>query len=163
MESVQSEPVSTENVLDEVEYTLAQANGWRRFFNWVIDRIAIYLVWRFLLFKINLVILTEIYRYSESTTVVYIFTYIMYVTFFILVQSSLETLMHGKTLGKWMTGTRAINQDGTPVNGRTAFLRGLSRLVPFEPFSALGSPCFPWHDRWTNTYVIDERESSFLA
>jgi uncharacterized RDD family membrane protein YckC len=163
MESTQPDPVSTENVLDEVQYTLTQANGWRRFFNWVIDRAAIYIVWRYLLFRVNVAILTEIYRYSESRTVLYIFAYLMYVAFFILVQSSLETLMNGKTLGKLITGTRAVNQDGTPVTGRTAFLRGLSRLVPFEPFSALGAPCFPWHDRWTNTYVINERESSLPA
>ncbi|HEX9513187.1 MAG TPA: hypothetical protein VF939_22005 [Puia sp.] len=31
--------------------------------------------------------------------------------------------------------------------------------VPFEVFSALGSPCHPWHDRWTDTLVIDERLS----
>jgi hypothetical protein len=31
------------------------------------------------------------------------------------------------------------------------------RLVPFEQFSALGSPSYPWHDRWTKTIVIDEK------
>ena len=87
----------------------------------------------------------------------------MYVLFFVLVQSTLETLCHGKTLGKWMTGTRAVKQDGTPVDGQTAFLRGFYRLIPFEAFSALGAPSFPWHDRWTKTYVIDERESSLPA
>jgi len=163
MENLQPEPASAENILDDVDYTLIQANGGRRFLNWVIDRVAIYLVWRYLLFKVNVAILTQIYVYSESRAVLYIFAYLFYVTFFVLVESSLETLAHGKTVGKWVTGTRAVNQDGTPINGRTAFLRGLSRLVPLEAFSALGSPSFPWHDRWTNTYVIDERQSSLPA
>jgi uncharacterized RDD family membrane protein YckC len=82
------------------------------------------------------------------------------ITFFVFIIAILESVTGGKTLGKLITGTRAVNQDGTRVSPRTAILRCLSRMVPFEPFSALGSPSFPWHDRWTNTFVIDEREST---
>ena len=59
-----------------------------------------------------------------------------------------------------MNGTRAVNEDGTRITFKTALLRSLSRLVPFEAFSALGAnPPYPWHDRWTGTYVIDETQS----
>jgi len=38
---------------------------------------------------------------------------------------------------------------------------GFTRIVPFEPFSALGRPSCPWHDKWNDSYVIDIRNSSF--
>ena len=72
---------------------------------------------------------------------------------------AVEALFGGKSLGKLITRTRAVNDDGTRISTGTAFLRGLSRAVPFSAFSALGTPCYPWHDRWTHTLVIDEKAS----
>ena len=71
----------------------------------------------------------------------------------------IEALMKGKSIGKLITGTRAVRQDGYALTLRDAQLRGLCRMVPFNPFSALGNPSYPWHDRWTRTYVIDEKLS----
>ena len=71
-----------------------------------------------------------------------------------------EALFKGKSLGKLITGTRAVNEDGSNLSAKTALLRGLSRAVPFNAFSALGTPSYPWHDKWTNSYVIDEKESN---
>jgi len=66
-----------------------------------------------------------------------------------------EKLFHGYTLGKLITGTKAIREDGLPLTWRNALLRTLTRWVPFEPFSALGTA--PWHDTWTGTRVIKTR------
>jgi len=73
---------------------------------------------------------------------------------------AIEAIFKGKSLGKLITGTRAVNEDGSNVSPKAALLRGLSRAVPFNAFSALGSPAYPWHDRWTKTYIIDEKESN---
>jgi hypothetical protein len=59
-------------------------------------------------------------------------------------------------LGKLITGTRAIREDGVELNFKDAFLRSLSRLVPFEPFS-IWSGNGIWHDSWTKTMVIKSR------
>lgn len=72
-----------------------------------------------------------------------------------------EYFMKGKSIGKFITGTRAVNQDGSQISVRTALMRSLIRMVPFEAFSALGTPSFPWHDKWTSTYVIDEKNSNY--
>jgi len=64
----------------------------------------------------------------------------------------LEGATKGRTLGKFVTGTVAVKQDGSAITWKDAFLRSLCRLVPFEPFSALGR--MPWHDKWTKTIVI---------
>jgi uncharacterized RDD family membrane protein YckC len=79
--------------------------------------------------------------------------------FFAIYVSLMESMLKGKTIGKLVTGTRAVYTDGSRIDTGTAWQRGFSRIVPFEPFSALGSESDPWHDRWTNTYVIVERES----
>lgn len=70
-----------------------------------------------------------------------------------------EGVFKGRSLGKVITGTRVVNEDGTAITFGTAFKRGLCRIVPFHPFSALGTPCYPWHDEWTHTYVIDVKQS----
>ena len=74
--------------------------------------------------------------------------YIIYYTF-------CEKVFNGKTLGKLITGTKAIREDGTPLTFRDAILRSLSRIVPFEAFSGFGG--HPWHDGWTKTLVIKTR------
>jgi uncharacterized RDD family membrane protein YckC len=163
MENSYQAPEVTENLLDDVEYTLYQAGSGKRFVNYLIDRVIVYCIYRLVLFKALVAILTQIYVYTESRVLLYILAYTMYATISALWLASFEALCKGKTPAKWITGTRAVNQDGTPISSKTAFLRSLSRLVPLEAFSALGSPSFPWHDSWTNTYVIDENLSSLPA
>jgi len=65
-----------------------------------------------------------------------------------------EKAFKGRTLGKVISGTRAIRNDGGELTLKDALLRSLSRLVPFEVFSGFGTP---WHDSWTNTQVIKAR------
>ena len=77
-----------------------------------------------------------------------IFNYLIYYTF-------CEKVFRGYTLGKLITGTRAVREDGGELTLRDAFLRTLSRIVPFEPFSAFNRK--PWHDSWTKTMVIKSR------
>ena len=85
-------------------------------------------------------------RYLLALCIGY-FNYIIYYTF-------CEKVFRGYTLGKLITGTRAIRQDGEELTFKDAFLRTLSRLVPFEPFTGFS---YPWHDKWTKTMVIKTR------
>lgn len=78
-----------------------------------------------------------------------------------LYMSLMEALFAGKTIGKFVTGTRVIYRTGKTINPQTAFTRGLCRIIPFEQFSAIGFPPNPWHDRWTGTIVIDEKKSDW--
>jgi len=72
----------------------------------------------------------------------------------ILYYVTCEHLFKGKTLGKLITRTRAINIDGSRMTLKTILLRTLSRIVPFEAFSFLGDTSEGWHDKWTDTRVI---------
>lgn len=80
--------------------------------------------------------------------VVGIISYIFYYTIS-------EKFFKGYTLGKLITGTRVIREDGQELTFKDAILRSLSRLVPFETFS--GFALRPWHDTWTKTMVIKTR------
>lgn len=65
----------------------------------------------------------------------------------------------GVTLGKLITGTRVIGEDGAAPRFRQILGRTLARLVPFEPFSFLGGLPTGWHDRWSATKVVLVRAS----
>jgi uncharacterized RDD family membrane protein YckC len=77
--------------------------------------------------------------------------YLNYIIYYTLC----EKLFKGRTLGKLITGTRAIRQDGKELSFKDALLRSLSRCVPFEFFSGFNT--LTWHDSWTNTMVIKAR------
>ncbi|MEO6313778.1 MAG: RDD family protein [Chitinophagaceae bacterium] len=86
-----------------------------------------------------------------------------------LYMSVMEAALKGKTIGKFITGTRAVTTAGYPVSSQMAFMRGLIRMIPFpfEQVSALSfsieplalKPPAPWHDRWSKSMVIDELKS----
>src|SRR5690606_3178020 len=50
---------------------------------------------------------------------------------------------------------RVIMKNGDNISLQTAFFRNLSRHVPFEAFSYLGTGN-GWHDKWLNTRVVKE-------
>ena len=144
-----------------------KANRWKRFFNYLIDNIFMNYGLSFLtsgvviaLFPDQSRLLTEgfdpdptdidmaaMYASLLPAFVLGILNYLLYYTI-------CEQAFKGVTLGKLITGTRAIRRDGKDLTFRDALLRSLSRLVPFEALSGFGTP---WHDDWTNTQVIKTR------
>ena len=67
----------------------------------------------------------------------------------------------GRTLGKLITGTEAVNEDGTKLTFGKALGRTLCRFIPFDAFSFLGGKGRPkgWHDRIPKTKVISTRKT----
>lgn len=135
----------------------------QRFLNWLIDNI---------LMRFGLTYLTgmgvgfiiaiaapdffENIAYSSGGTfalysIALFIAYLNYIIYYTLC----EKLFKGYTLGKLITGTRAIRQDGKELTFKNALLRSLSRCVPFEVFS--GFSTLTWHDSWTDTMVIKAR------
>ncbi len=71
-------------------------------------------------------------------------------------------LKYQKTPGKFVTNTYVVNEYGNPPNKEELFKRTLIRFVPFEPFSCLDSESLGWHDRWSDTFVVDQKEYDLL-
>jgi uncharacterized RDD family membrane protein YckC len=154
----ESAPASSEtHLLDDAEYLLHQASGGKRFANYLIDTVIFYFAWRLFVAQWFGVALYYLHFPLDNITLLYIVAYLGAYFFFGLIVGGFEAATGGKTIGKYITRTRAVTDNGVRIGPKKALLRFLVRQVPFEAFSALGSPSYPWHDRWTKTLVIDEK------
>ncbi|MBS1605368.1 MAG: RDD family protein [Bacteroidetes bacterium] len=135
-----------ENLLDDIGVHLVPANSGRRFLNRLID------------LTVFIGILALLVYLAPGFAAILVVPFGAGITYALYI-GLMETALKGKTIGKYITGTRAVQESGAPINAGNAFGRAFSQIVPFEPFSAFGSPCNPWHDRWTHTTVVDEKQS----
>ena len=147
---------------DDELFQFTEASTGQRFLNYLIDAIVMqyglgfvtgYIIVQSLVaiapdFAYTVFQESEGFNFILASWLIAIFNYLIYYTI-------CEKLFKGYTLGKLITGTRAIRTDGQELTFRDAILRSLSRMVPFEPFSGFGG--HPWHDTWTNTMVIRTR------
>lgn len=147
----------TTHLLDDFDYQYVQANANTRFCNLLVDRLLLYGVWtlivRYFAYPLGMFV------YSIAGTerwLDYLVSYLLAAFIHVLYYSLTELATGGKTIGKLFTRTRAVMADGQRLTPKAAFLRAITRIVPFEAFSAFGKPSYPWHDQWSKTFVIDE-------
>ena len=146
----------------DVEPRLVRASSGKRLANYLIDIVFMYVLF-FILGVILALISPEMVAGLDSDDPGFsladrLITLVIYA----LYMSAMEAIFKGRSLGKFITGTKAVQLDGTPITTSKAFTRGFSRAVPFCVFSALGEPCNPWQDKWTDTLVIDLKKSEGL-
>lgn len=145
-----------QDVEEEIYYERASAG--LRFANYIIDSIGFYILYIILVFIIAFVtaILSNANNRYENAALIASDGMLFFIFFasVILYYTILEATS-GRTLGKLITGTKVIMNNGSKPSWQTAFLRTLSRFVPFEAFSAFGG--YPWHDQWTRTEVVKVR------
>jgi uncharacterized RDD family membrane protein YckC len=60
-----------------------------------------------------------------------------------------------RTPGKYVFGTRVVDESGTRASARQIALRTICRFIPFEPFSFFGAK--GWHDSIPKTRVVRTR------
>lgn len=155
------ETTSTQQLFNDPEYRAVPASAGKRFANYLIDLAVFYILVMAVGFLLAVSNPEMIDAYAEYDSVgAEWLDRLLGLMLYGLYMFLQETVFSGKSLGKFLTGTRAVNTDGTNITAKTALLRGLSRMVPFEVFSALGTPTLPWHDQWSKTYVIDEKASN---
>ncbi len=136
------------------------ASQGKRFLNYIIDVIFFYLI-AVGIVVIYIIINPQFYdNLNDDSLSSNLFDRLLSLFIYGTVMGVIEGFTKGKTLGKLLTNTKAINIDGSAIDFKTGFFRGLCRAVPFNAFSALGKPCNPWHDRWTYTLVIDVKAST---
>lgn len=132
------------------------ASTGQRFINYLIDVIVFYI------FMYGFAAIVLVGRYISETgqtnpdggTFQILFTFVLLV-FFVIYYTFCEGASHGRSIGKLITGTKAVKIDNAEITWTDALIRSLCRIVPFEPFSAFGGN--PWHDKWSNTKVIKIR------
>lgn len=124
------------------------ASGGKRFANYLIDWIVLYLLKIVLLFG---------YMRSVDTDMSGYFTSILISILLLIVYYTVMESILGKTVGKFITGTRVVYEDFSKPSAGKIFVRSLCRIIPFEPFSCLGSKPTGWHDTIPELWVIDEK------
>ncbi len=138
--------------LDEIKVIPIPADKGLRFLNWLIDVILFYIVFLGLVFIVAIIAPDSARIFTSedagSKIIVYAISFSAFFLFFFLI----EGLSKGRTLGKLITRTKAVKEDGSNITFSDAAKGSLTRIVPFEPFSAFGGR--PWHDKWRATVVI---------
>lgn len=154
-----NQPNSDPNLLQDVEEQLylEPASKGLRFANYLIDVLVFYaiifisgLIYGFMLVSKGEQIEDSVL--VQDTGNAFIMQYLFAIVIIVGYYTIFEATTKGRTLGKFITGTQAIKEDGSNITWKDAFIRSLCRLVPFEPFSTFG--VLPWHDSWSKTVVV---------
>jgi uncharacterized RDD family membrane protein YckC len=99
------------------------------------------------------------YRYDITTGDILMYTslslvisILLNVYYYVLTEHNLD----GRSIGKMATKTRVLSENGAKASFKEIHIRSWCRLIPFEPFSFLGSKPKGWHDTISKTIVVDE-------
>jgi uncharacterized RDD family membrane protein YckC len=142
-------PKSDTNI--ETESELKRVGKGVRFLNYIIDYViqvvAIVGITELVLISGN----EKIYQTFQNTPDL-LFGSIVTLIYYLSMEMSL-----GRTVGKMVTGTKVVNEDGNTASAGQILGRTFCRFVPFEAFSFLGEEVRGWHDSWSNTYVVRSR------
>ncbi|MFK7900745.1 MAG: RDD family protein [Cyclobacteriaceae bacterium] len=134
--------------LNNKDTNLVQASKGKRFANYLIDMTF------FIVFYVILLLIVPILSEDNPITDRVIPMILSAIYYLIL-----ETTLKGKTIGKYITKTRVVTLDGETPDFGTMVKRSFSRAVPFDALSFLGEKSNGWHDKWSDTMVIDEKLS----
>lgn len=129
-----------------------RADNGTRFLHYLIDVVVFYAV----IFLFGIVLGTfaaDFILSTETDAGASLLLNVISISLFVLYFGMLEGATKGRTVGKLITKTKAIREDGSPITYGDAFKRTLIRLIPFEPFSAFFSDGM-WHDKWSKTMVV---------
>ncbi|KPE51988.1 RDD family protein [Chryseobacterium indologenes] len=129
-----------------------------RLANFIIDRIVIYIL--FFLYGTFSVLMYKVLNIDfflniadKLSTLSRFEDILITTTVYFLYLFCMEYFTKGRTIGKYITGTRVMSTDGTTPTLQEFFIRNISRLVPFDVLSFLGSN--GWHDNWSDTRVVN--------
>lgn len=97
----------------------------------------------------------ELSNWIESTTTVeklLFWSVILFLYYFLT-----ETYF-SRTFAKYFTKTIVVTKDGSRPNKRTISIRTLSRFIPLECLTFLGTNVRGLHDLFSDTYVVRKQE-----
>ncbi|MCX2745772.1 RDD family protein [Mangrovivirga sp. M17] len=143
-----------ENILDapdsafktKEDVVKAETSKGRRFLGFLID----YAIFYVMMFLLGVVSALYSWGFEEiDDFVLNILSIGVFLSYYILI----ETITNGRSLGKYILGTKVVKVNGEQPEINDYFVRSICRIVPFEAFSFFGS--VGWHDKWSDTRVVD--------
>jgi uncharacterized RDD family membrane protein YckC len=149
-----TEQFSEDLLIEEESYVRASTG--KRLGNYLIDLVVFYFLVLLLSFVLAMLSPTAMENlFNEDSGSSFILN-ISFLVLYALYMGAIEAVLKGKSIGKLLTKSRAVNLDGSQISSSKAFARGFSRAVPFCVFSAFGNPSNPWQDRWTDTMKVKD-------
>ena len=91
----------------------------------------------------------------ENEFLINLITYISYSLYYFLI----ENYSKGRSIGKFITGTKVVTLEGEIPKSSVFLKRSLYRLIPFEAFSFLGTN--GWHDSIPKTTVVIKKHFDY--
>lgn len=79
-------------------------------------------------------------------------TSVLFAFFMFLVEFATK----GRSLGKFITGTMVVSENGGLPTSNDFLKRNFSRIVPFDALSFFGTN--GWHDSWSDTRVVKRND-----
>lgn len=139
----------------EKEILLKTASQGKRFANYLLDLI-FFIIFSFIFGIILGIVLlifspSSVYIFEEENKLLdYLLGFISGMIYYSVLESTT-----GRTIAKYITNTKVVNEEGEKPDFRTILLRSFCRFIPFEPFSFLGSDSSGWHDKISKTHVVE--------
>ena len=129
------------------------ASQYKRFINHIIDLIFMYLF--AFAFAFTLGIIISIFSPNsayifETSAFGYVIAFIAGMVYFLFFEG-----VFGRSIGKFVTKTKVVDEFGNKPTFQTIFIRSLCRFIPFDAFSFLFGENGGWHDTISNTTVIE--------
>lgn len=136
----------------EVNYV----DGWARFGGFLLDLVFIIIFEAIIGFAIGaLIIAFGDVSFLETQE----FDIEMRLLTFLVIRPAYYIIFEGSsqaTISKMILGRVVVNEYGEKPTWGQIVGRSYSRIVPFEPFSCLGT--LGWHDTWSNTFVLRKKD-----
>ena len=125
----------------------------KRFINHIIDLIFMYLF--AFAFAFTLGIIISIFSPSsayifDTNAFGYVIAFISGMVYFLFFEA-----VFGRTIGKYITKTKVVDEFGNKPSFNTIFTRSICRFIPFDALSFLFGENSGWHDTISNTKVIE--------
>ena len=141
------------NIADELQYNMA--SGGKRFANYILDVIFIYIFSAIIGIIMGIVIALAKPEWlsvfdEENKLAEYLMGFFISMFYYSILESAT-----GRSIAKFITGTKVINYKGETPGFGTILIRTLCRFIPFEPFSFLGGGASGWHDTISKTKVVN--------
>lgn len=141
---------------NENEMILCTASQGKWFANYILDRI--FLLLFSYMFALALWFLMAIVSPSSLMIFENIAIDLLLGLFIAILYFSTLEYTTGRTVAKYITGTKVTMEDGGEPGFNDILIRTICRLIPFEPFSFLASDGSGWHDTMSKTKVIDVKK-----
>ncbi len=135
------------------------ASSGQRFLNYIIDRLVVYALIFVLAAGIGIIAnLAGAYEFVESMANIgtlgeYLVYFALMITYYTISEGYAS-----RSVGKFITKTIVVHEDGSKPDVATIFRRTLCRLIPFDAFSYLGSNSRGWHDSIPDLYVVKKED-----